>query len=452
MANGYVLVLEDDELLRRIVVERLSREGYEVVGVGTLAAARELIARRPPDMALLDVMLPDGRGPELLAELVRETEAACVMMTAHATVADAVAALQLGARDYLEKPFSLDRLTASVAAALEVGALRREVRELRRQSVGASAGIIGSSPAMRRLLDLVERLAPADTTTVLIQGETGTGKGVIAQAIHRLSPRAGGPFITVTCSALAETLMESELFGHEKGAFTDARTMKRGLVEVAERGTLFLDEIGELGLRVQGKLLQFIEERTFRRLGSTRDMRVDARIVAATNRDLEVEVREGRFREDLYYRLRVVPLLLPPLRDRPQDIAPLVKLFIDRFNREFSKRVRGAEPEALALLERYPWPGNVRELRNVVERSVLLSDDALLQVGDLPPEVGQPRPAEKAPMVELGPDGLDMDTLERTLLERALQRAGGNRTAAGELLGMSRHQIRNRLKKYGLTP
>ncbi|HKJ92156.1 MAG TPA: sigma-54 dependent transcriptional regulator [Longimicrobiales bacterium] len=448
MAEARILVVDDDELLRTLISERLERQGHEVMAAGNLAEARALVAQAVPDVALLDVKLPDGEGTELLRTLAEETEAAVVMMTAHATVQSAVAALKLGARDYLEKPFSLDRLDSRVAAALEVTALRREVRALRERH-GFGSDIVGSSEAMQRVLDLVERIAPADSANVLIQGETGTGKGVVSHLIHRLSPRADGPFVNVTCSALAETIMESELFGHEKGAFTDAKTTKRGLVELADGGTLFLDEIGELSTRIQGKLLRFIEEKAFRRVGGTRDLKVDARLVAATNRDLAADVESGDFRADLYYRLRVVPIVIPPLRERPEDIPELAKYFVETFNAEFGKRVTRIAPATMDLLRRFPWPGNVRELRNVIERSVLLSAGRMLTPDMLPPEVRGEGTGPR-PRLELGPEGMDIEELERQLLEEALRRAGGNRTEAGRLLGLSRHQIRNRLNKYGV--
>jgi two-component system, NtrC family, response regulator AtoC len=304
---------------------------------------------------------------------------------------------------------------------------------------------------MQEVFRLVERVAPAEHTTVLIEGETGTGKGVIARLIHRLSPRSEQPFVNVTCTSLAETIMESELFGHEKGAFTDARAMKRGLVELADHGTLFLDEIGELSPRLQGKLLQFIEDRTFRRVGGTRDLSVDTRLITATNRDLEKDVEAGTFRADLFYRLRVVPIQLPPLRERVSDVPELAKHFADGFSRDLGKRVSRIAPEALDLLRRYAWPGNVRELRNVIERAVLLADGDSLTPDALPPEVRAPRRQEEATF-DMGPNGLDIEALERTLLREALRRAEGNRTTAGRLLGLSRHQIRNRLKKYGEEP
>ena len=449
MAGERVLVVDDDKLIREVVGERLERRDYEVATAASLEEAREAIPAFHPDIALLDIKLPDGEGTELLVPLSRDSDVPCIMITAHGTVESAVEALHLGAADYLEKPFSLDRLEATLERTLERTRLRREVRALRERSLLAGT-VVGSSPAMQEVLEMVERVAPAESATVLLQGETGTGKGLLAHSIHRMSPRADGPFVNVTCSALAESIMESELFGHEKGAFTDAHQMKRGLVEVAAGGTLFLDEIGELSPRIQGKLLRFIEDRAFRRVGGTTDLTVDARLVAATNRELATEVEEGRFREDLYYRLRVFPVEIPPLRHRREDIPDLARTFVDQYNAEFGKKVREISPEAMELLEKHPWPGNVRELKNVVERAVLLTEDDVLTVGSLPPEVRGERSGDSDLLPEFGPEGVDMEELERQLLIEALNRSGGNRTEAGRLLGLSRHQIRNRLKKYGV--
>ncbi|HSJ26047.1 MAG TPA: sigma-54 dependent transcriptional regulator [Longimicrobiales bacterium] len=447
MAETRILVLDDDALIRTVLSDRLERAGHVVAVAASLAEARALLRNSVPDLALLDMKLPDGDGTELLPELVGELDVPVIMMTAHATVQSAVSALRHGARDLLEKPISYERLEASVASALEVTALRREVRALREQGRGDD-GVIGQSAAMQELMRVVERVAPSENTTVLIEGETGTGKGVIARLIHRLSPRSAQPFVNVTCTALAETIMESELFGHEKGAFTDARAMKRGLVELADRGTLFLDEIGELSPRLQGKLLQFIEDRTFRRVGGTRDLTVDTRLITATNRNLEADVAAGTFRADLFYRLRVIPLRLPPLRERASDIPELARHFVVAFSRDLGKRVRGIDGPAMELLREFDWPGNVRELRNVIERSVLLADEDIITAAALPPEVRAPR-ATATNGIEIGPKGLDIEELERTLLMEALRRAEGNRTVAGRLLGLSRHQIRNRLRKYG---
>jgi DNA-binding NtrC family response regulator len=445
-----ILLVDDDDLIRTVVAERLKRRGYEVNTAGCLADARRTLARSHPDAALLDIRLPDGNGTELLEELNSDDDVPCVMITAHATIESAVEALKKGAEDYLEKPFSLDRLEATLDATLERTRLRREVRALRLAG-GVRGNVIGTSPAMRKVLDLVERIAPAETATVLLLGETGTGKGVVARLIHDLSPRADRPFVSVTCSALAESLTESELFGHEKGAFTDARTLKRGLVEVANGGTLFLDEIGELSVGVQSKLLGFIEDKAFRRVGGTEDLKVDVRVITATNRRLDEEVAEGRFREDLFYRLRVLPIELPPLRHRTSDIPHLAAAFVDRFNQEFSKQVRGFTPDARELLGDYAWPGNVRELCNVIERAVLLTEGPEIDVDSLPPEVRREgESASGGSAFKLGPDGIDLEEMERELLFEALRRSEGNRTEAGRLLGLSRHQIRNRLKKYGV--
>jgi DNA-binding NtrC family response regulator/cytochrome b subunit of formate dehydrogenase len=453
MAGERVLILEDDPLLQSVLAERLRQEGLEVQTASTIAEARRALEQGEPDVALCDLRLPDGESLELVREAAPRGAAVFVVMTAHATVASAVEALKLGARDYLEKPFSLDRAVATVRQALEVTALRREVAALRDRSSHAGTTVIAESAPMKRVFELVERLAAVDATTVLIEGESGTGKGAIAQALHRMSRRSVGPFLNVTCSALPETLMESELFGHEKGAFTDAHAAKRGLVEMADGGTLFLDEIGELTPGVQAKLLRFIEEKTFRRLGGTRDLTVDVRIMTATNRDLAGEVAAGRFRADLYYRLRVIPITLPPLRERPDDIGPLAKHFVAHFAREFAKRIGEITPDALGLLVAYPWPGNVRELRNVMERAVLLADGSAIGVPELPPEVAQPGLAAGAAAAAAGPadgGGGTLSEVERRLLVTALEKAHGNQSRAATVLGISRHQIRTRMRRYGL--
>jgi DNA-binding NtrC family response regulator/cytochrome b subunit of formate dehydrogenase len=444
MAGERLLIVEDDALLRSVLAERLQHEGIEVVAAGTLREARAGLDTVAPDVVLLDLRLPDGEGLDLLREAAHGGASVWVVMTAHATVSLAVEALKLGAHDFLEKPFSLDRAVATVRQALAVTALRREVAALRDRSSLAGTTVIGTGPAMERVFELVARLAAADATTVLIEGESGTGKGAIAQAIHRLGPRAARPFMNVTCSALPETLMESELFGHERGAFTDAHAAKRGLVEMADGGTLFLDEIGELTPGVQAKLLRFIEEKTFRRLGATRDLKVDVRIMAATNRSLAEEVDAGRFRADLFYRLRVIPITMPPLRERTEDIEPLAKHFVAQFNRELGKRVRGVEPGALAVLARYPWPGNVRELKNVIERAVLLADGETLGTRELPPELAAPQASAAVS------GGTTLEEVERRLLVAALEHARGNQSRAAEALGISRHQVRTRMKRYGL--
>ena len=453
MAGERVLILEDDPLQQSVLAERLRREGLDVQTVSTLAEARRALGVWEPDVVLATLRLPGGESLELQREMGPRASPVLVVMATHATLAAAAEAVRHGASDYLEKPFTPDRAAATVRQALALAALRREVAALRERSTHAGTTVVGESPAMKRVFELVERLAAVDATTVLIDGERGTGKGAIAQALHRLSRRAAGPFLEVTCSALPETLMESELFGHEKGAFTDAHTAKRGLVELADGGTLFLDEIGELAPGVQAKLLRFIEEKTFRRLGGTLDLTVDVRIMAATHRDLAAEVTAGRFRADLYYRLRVIPITLPPLRERAEDIGPLARHFVAVFGRELAKRVDGVTPEALALLAGHPWPGNVRELRNVVERATLLADGPAIGLNDLRFEAG-PSGASAGGVAAPGPGaGVDAGTLEeveRRLLAAALERAHGNQSRAASALGISRHQIRTRMRRYGL--
>jgi DNA-binding NtrC family response regulator len=358
--------------------------------------------------------------------------------------------MKQGAYHYLNKPFNLDDVAAMVEKALETSRLRREVRLLRGSQGREYAfdAIIGASPAMAAAKSLLERIAASPATTVLLSGETGTGKDLAAKAIHYNSERATKPFVNITCSALPEQLLESELFGHERGAFTDARQQKRGLLETADGGTVFLDEIGEMTPGLQAKLLRFLEERTFKRVGGLSDIRVDVRVIAATNRDLEDEVKAGKFREDLFYRLQVMPVRLPPLRERVGDIRLLVGHYIDRYNREFRKRVRGLQPAAQALLDQYGWPGNVRELRNAIERAMLLADHGLLGPEDFATLLRSTTSAA----FRLPPEGVSLEAVERQLLVQALERAGGNQTHAGHLLGINRDQVRYRIEKFGLRP
>jgi two-component system response regulator AtoC len=449
MAQATLLIVDDEELVRWSLRERFTRDGYTVLETGTAAGAIEKITPAV-DLVLLDYRLPDGDGLNLLRQIKElSPDTLVILMTAFSTVENAVAAMKHGAYHYLNKPFNLDDVSAIVDKALETSRLRREVRMLRgtqSRECGFDA-IIGASPAMLAAKSLLERIAGSPATTVLLTGETGTGKDLAAKAIHYNSERASKPFVNITCSALPEQLLESELFGHERGAFTDARQQKRGLLETADGGTVFLDEIGEMTPGLQAKLLRFLEERTFKRVGGLSDIRVDVRVVAATNRDLEDEVRAGKFREDLFYRLQVMPIRLPPLRERVGDIRLLVGHYIDRYNREFRKHVRGLQPAAQALLDQYRWPGNVRELRNAIERAMLLADNGLLGVEDF---ATLSRTATMS-IFRLPPEGVDLETVERQLLVQALQRAGGNQTHAGHLLGINRDQVRYRIEKFGLA-
>jgi two-component system, NtrC family, response regulator AtoC len=448
VAHASVLVVDDEELVRWSLEERLEQEGCDVLHAGSLAEARPR-CEEGVDLVLLDRRLPDGDGLDLLSELRRDDpDLPVVLMTAFSSVKGAVAAMRGGAFHYVAKPFDLDEVVLVVQQALETTRLRRELRHLRARDGGSSIdSLVGKSESMLAVKDTLSKIATSPASTVLLTGESGTGKDLAARAIHHASDRAPRPFMVVTCSAVPESLLESEFFGHERGAFTDARQQRKGLFELADGGTVYLDEIGEMTPALQAKLLRFLEEKSFKRVGGARDVTVDVRVVAATNRDLPGEVREGRFREDLFYRLNVLPVRLPPLRERRGDLPLLVTHFLDAFNREFRKQVRGVAPRAFTRLEAHGWPGNVRELRNVLERGVLLGEGTVLEEADLP-SLDRQRGGEKG--LRLPPEGLQLAALERSFVVEALERSDGSPTRAALLLGMSRDQIRYRIEKYGL--
>jgi DNA-binding NtrC family response regulator len=449
MKHANILIVDDESLVRWSLKQRLAAQGYDITEAGSAAEA----LRQPvsdTDLVLLDFKLPDGDGLEVLRQIKeRSPDTLVIMMTGFSTVENAVEAMKRGAYHYINKPFNLDEVILLVEKALETSQLRREVRALRTNQGKefGFASIIGDSAAMKTAKALMAKVAASPASTVLLTGETGTGKDLAAKAIHYNSGRVGRQFVNITCSALPEQLLESELFGHERGAFTDARQQKRGLFETADGGTLFLDEIGEMTLALQSKLLRFLEEKAFKRVGGLTDVRVDVRVIAATNRDLEEEVKAGKFREDLYYRLQVMPIMLPPLRARQGDVPLLAAFFIDRFNTEFRKKVRGLSPAAAQLLEQHGWPGNVRELRNALERAMLLAEGDRLEASDLTTLSRGVSPVQ----FKLPPEGVNIEEVERQLLVQALERSKGNQTQAAQLLGINRDQVRYRIEKFGLA-
>jgi DNA-binding NtrC family response regulator len=448
MPTATLLVVDDEQLIRWSLAERLAQEGHRLLEAGSGKEALER-AGDEVDLVLLDYRLPDADGLSVLRQIRKShPDIVVIMMTAYSSIDTAVTAMKEGAYHYVTKPFNLDEVVLLVQKGLETTALRREVRTLRAsQSERYDLDrIVGESALMKTVKELLAKVAASPASTVLLTGESGTGKDLAAKVIHYSSSRAARPFMNITCSALPEQLLESELFGHERGAFTDARQQKRGLLESADGGTVFLDEIGEMVPALQAKLLRVLEEKAFKRVGGAADVRVDVRVIAATNRNLDEAVAQGKFREDLYYRLNVLPVSLPALRDHASDIPQLVTYYLDMFNREFKKHVRGLSPEAMERLQSHAWPGNIRELRNVVERAVLLAETDLLTPDQFP--MFTARPATSG--FELPPAGVNLDDLERDLVVQALTRAGGNQTRAASLLGLNRDQIRYRIEKFGL--
>jgi len=466
-----IMIVDDERLVRWSLRQKCEEWGYRVIEADAGEPALKLAQHESPDLVLLDVRMPDLSGIEVLDELKKSGDArAVIMITADPQLDDVKAALKLGAYDFVGKPVDFDELHVTIKNALEATSLRAEVQSLRgevRRDAGYSS-VVSVSSKMTELMNFVRKVASSEATTILIQGESGTGKDLIAKAIHYESSRHEKPFVAINCSAIPETLMEAELFGHEKGAFTDAKQMKKGLFEAADGGTLFLDEIGELSPLLQAKLLRVLEDQVIRRVGGIKDMQVDVRVIAASNRDLEKAVRDDQFRQDLYYRLAIIAIFIPPLRDRKEDILPLVEFFIDRYNRRFKKSIRGITDDTRRLILAHNWPGNVRELKNTIERGMILEDEPFLRPVYLPFSVGESggrtvfertSPSDGGqvlpngrtlPRLYIPEGGTSLEEVEHHMVELAMRQANSNQTHAAKLLDISRDALRYKLKKFGL--
>jgi len=472
MAKEKILIVDDEPMIRWTLNEALRGWGYEPIEAGTVMGALASFDSDRPAAVLLDINLPDGSGLDALREIKhRQPQSVVIMITANVMIEDTLAALRGGAYDFIGKPINLNELQVTIRNGIEAVRLRKEVHQMRRERTREFSfdQIIGESLAMKKMIQLARKVAESEASAVLLQGESGTGKDLVAKAIHYGSRRAEEPFVAINCAAIPATLIESELFGYEKGAFTDAKGRKEGLFEQAEGGTIFLDEIGELELGLQAKLLRVLEEGAFRRVGGLKDLPLDVRVIAASNRDLRTESEAGRFRLDLYYRLSVIQIDLPPLRERGDDVLLLTDHYIKSFNEKLRKQIQGLSPEVARIFRRYSWPGNVRELRNVIERVMILEDgnlitDAWLPRGVAPEASDAGVSAVRTPVIEtqpagetsgaslserfrLPPEGIPLESVELSLVEQAMERSGGNQTRAAELLGISRDQLRYRLKK-----
>lgn len=470
-SGSKVLLVDDEEILVWSIETELRANGVDVLSCGSLRQALESFPSFNPDLVICDLRLPDGSGMELLKKWhVEKPDMPIILITAHGAVESAIDALRFGAFDYLQKPFDLKTLLATVNRAAEMSFLRQKVRQLTgRIATRAPLNIMGESAAMKRIKFQLDRVAKSRANTVLLLGESGTGKELAARAVHEWSDRVDMPFIEINCASIPENLLESELFGYERGAFTDARERKLGLFEIAQDGTIFLDEIGELPMKLQTKLLRALESRRFTRLGGTKEISFNARIVAATNRNLLSEIGKGNFRADLYYRLSALPIVLPPLRERMEDLPLLLEFFLEQLSKELQLQKPSLEPDAVHYLKTHSWPGNLRELRNTLERSMIFLEKASISAEDITIDdvtvtvatereeslsvaaVVAQQSVGLSALFKLPKQGVNFDDLERELICQALERAHNNQTKAAELLGMSRHTLRYRLEKHEIA-
>jgi two-component system response regulator AtoC len=464
--KAMILLVDDQDSIRFFLEKTLTEEGFDARSAATGREALEIVRHEIPDLVLLDLKLPDLNGLDVLRQIKESLpEMVVIMITAFGDIQVAVEAMKNGAFDFVNKPINLEQLLLVIDKGLRSKKVDRELLRLRRKykDLLGSEHVPSESEQMQKVYEVIQQVARSETTTVLIEGESGSGKEVIANLIHKFSPRSDRPFLEINCASLPEELLESELFGHEKGAFTDAKVQKPGLLELANRGTLFLDEIGEMSLTIQVKLLRVLERMSFRRVGGTKDINVSVRIISATNRDLKEAVGVGTFREDLYYRLKVVPIYVPPLRERRSDVLPLIHHFIGLYNRQFNKSFEGLGAEAREIVLTYEWPGNIRELKNMVERIVLLEEGPLIEAEHLPmtqPETGRSSSylarLERVLSLPIPEDGIPFEDLiaelERELILKASKESGWNQSRSAALLRMKRDKLRYRMKNYDLGP
>ncbi len=454
-----ILIIDDEKTIRWSLSEALRDSGYEVFDAGTADAGIKIFKERTADLILLDLKLPGASGIDVLKEIKSiDPSIPVIMMTAYGEVDTAVEAMKNAAYDFILKPFALEKLKVTIANALETHRLKIEIAYMNQKTSRGSVfdNFLGQSKAMVEIFDKLKKIGESKANTIFISGESGVGKELVARAIHSCSYRDPRPFMEINCAAVPETLLESELFGHEKGAFTDAKTRKKGLVELAEGGTLFLDEIGEMGITLQARLLRVLENKTFRRVGGVQDLFVNTRIISATNRDLNIAIEEKTFRKDLYYRLKVIPIHIPPIRERKEDIPILVNHFVDRFNKELGKHVKPVQREVLEAFMLYDWPGNVRELKNVIERAMLLEAEEEILLEHLPSEIR----GEEASSAEL--DRADkflapffpmtLREVEKIQIQKTLEQTRGNKSKAAGILGISRQTLREKIKAFTASP
>ncbi|NOY61408.1 MAG: sigma-54-dependent Fis family transcriptional regulator [Calditrichaeota bacterium] len=452
-----ILVIDDENLICWSFEKKLSNKNYDVVTADSGEKGLELAETMVPDVVFIDNKLPGISGLEVLKRIKEFNETAIlIFMTAYGTIETAVQAMKLGAFEYVNKPFTFDEIEIILENVKKKIKLEKELQVFRWQQKEKVTfdHIIGKSPAIKQTINLARKIASSEASTILLLGESGTGKDLFARVIHNESSRGNMPFVTINCASLPENLLESELFGHEKGAFTDAKKQKKGLFEVADGGTVYLDEIGEMNPALQAKLLGIIENKSSRRLGGTKDFNIDVRIIAATNKNLEQALKDEIFREDLYYRLKVFQLTLPPLRERKEDIPILIQNFIDYFNFNFRKNIKGISPEAEELMKSYGWPGNVREMRNVIERAIILETSDIIQVDTIPVEITGGRSSQYSEVGQfqfvIPEKGVSLFELEKNIIKQALERTKYNQTQAAHLLGISRDVLRYKKKKYKL--